>query len=75
MSFSTSKDPNFMYYIDSLGANLKSLRNNVKIQLSQIYRTSSSTLEVKVPCVQQQPNSYDCVFFSIEVDSRYPCKK
>ena len=50
MSFSTSKDRNFIYYIDSLGANLKSLRNNVKIQLSQIYRTSSSTLEVKVSC-------------------------
>ena len=65
MSFSTSKDPNFIYYIDSLGANLKSLRNNVKIQLSQIYITSSSTLEVKVPRVQQQPNSYDCGLFSI----------
>ena len=63
MSFSTSKDPNFICYIDSLGANLKSLGNNVKIQLSQIYRTSSSTLEVKVPRVQQRPNSYDCGLF------------
>ena len=65
MSFSTSKDPNFIYYIDSLGANLKSLRNNIKIHLSQIYRSSSSILEVKVPRVQQQPNSYDCGLFSI----------
>ena len=42
MSFSSYKDENCVYYIDSLGANLKDLRNNVKIQLSQIYRTSST---------------------------------
>ena len=63
MSFSSYKDENCVYYIDSLGANLKDLRNNVKIQLSQIYRTSSSILQVKVPRVQQQPNSYDCGLF------------
>ena len=57
MSFSSYKDENCVYYIDSLGANLKDLRKNVKIQLSQIYRTSSSILQVKVPRVQQQPNS------------------
>ena len=65
MSFSSYKDENCVYYIDSLGANLKDLRNNVKIQLSQIYRTSSSILQVKVPRVQQQPNSYDCGLFAI----------
>ena len=62
-SFST-KGANFIYYIDSLGANLKDLRNNVKIQLSQIYKTSSSILQVKVPRVQQQPNSSDCGLFA-----------
>ena len=62
MSFSSYKDENCVYYIDSLGANLKDLRNNVKIQLSQ---TSSSILQVKVPRVQQQPNSYDCGLFAI----------
>ena len=37
MCFSSSKDEESIYYIDSLGANLKDLKNNVKIQLSQIY--------------------------------------
>ena len=65
MSFSSSKDEESIYYIDSLGANLKDLKNNVKIQLSQIYRTTSAVLQVKIPRVQQQPNSYDCGLFAI----------
>ena len=36
MSFSSSKDEESICYIDSLCANLKDLKNNVKIQLSQI---------------------------------------
>ena len=36
MSFSSSKDGESICYIDSLCANLKDLKNNVKIQLSQI---------------------------------------
>lgn len=64
-SFSTTKDSEFVYYIDSLGANVKDLRNNVKIQLSQIYKSSSTVLQVKIPRVQQQPNSYDCGLFAI----------
>ena len=65
MSFSTTKEAD-VYYIDNLGANLKDLRNNVKIQLSQIYKNDASkALQVKIPRVQQQPNSYDCGLFAI----------
>ena len=36
------------------------------IQLSQIYKNDASkALQVKIPCVQQQPNSYDCGLFAI----------
>ena len=36
MSSSSSKDGDSVYYIDSLCANMKDLKNNVKNQLSQI---------------------------------------
>ena len=36
MSFSSSKDEESIYYIDSSCANLKDLKNNVKIQPPQI---------------------------------------
>ena len=64
MSFATKSDDRSVYYIDSLGVNLKDLKNCVKIQLSQIYK-SSSKLQVKIPRVQQQPNSHDCGLFAI----------
>ena len=36
------------------------------IQLSQIYKNDASqALQVKIPRVQQQPNSYDCGLFAI----------
>ena len=65
MSFSFSKDEESIYYIDSLGANMKDLKNNVKIQLPQIYSTTSAVLQVKIPRVQQHSNSYDCGLFAI----------
>ena len=64
MSFSTKSDDRSVYDIDSLGVNLTDLKNSVKIQLSQIYKSSSKLL-VKIPRVQQQPNSYDCGLFAI----------
>lgn len=63
MSFAT--DANAIFYIDSLSDNLKELKSNIKIQLSQIYRSKSKTLHVKIPRVQQQPNSHDCGLFAI----------
>ena len=66
MSFSTSKDPNFIYYIDSLGANLKSLRsidtnNNLLIFLScrSIYYYSSVLIETVRVKKNQQCNRLD----------------
>ena len=64
MSYSTKSDEKFINYLDSLAANLKDLKNNVKIQLPQIYK-SSVRLQVKIPRVQQQPNSFDCGLFAI----------
>ena len=64
-SLSSSKDEESIYYINSLGANLKDLKDNVKIHLSQIYRTTSAVLQVTILRVQQQPNSYDCGLFAI----------
>ena len=42
-----------------------SLNDSLKIQLAQIYGYGKSKLNVKIPCVQQQHNSYDCGLFAI----------
>ena len=42
-----------------------SLNDSLKIQLAQIYSYGKSKLNVKIPCVQQQHNSYDCGLFAI----------
>ena len=45
---------------------MKNLKNNVKIQLSQVYKNDASkALQVKIPRVQQQPNYYDRGLFAI----------
>ena len=55
-----------IYYLDSLGETIKDIKSNVKIQLSQIYGNPSvKTLNVKIPRLQQQPNSFDCGVFAI----------
>lgn len=65
MSFSNTKD-DYIYYIDSLGADKKDLNSSIKIQLSQIYKNDTAkVLQVKMPRVQQQPNGYDCGLFAI----------
>ena len=63
MSFQS--DPDTVYYIDILGESIKELKNNVQIQLCQIYIKDNKSLSVKVPRVQQQPNSHDCGVFAI----------
>lgn len=65
VSMQQLKEPHYIYYIDSLSDSLKMLKNNVQIQLSQIYTSQNSILQIKVPRVQQQPNSYDCGLFAI----------
>ena len=68
MSFQTLSDPDTVYYIDS--ENMKGLKNNVQIQLCQIYCKdqkfgTQNFVTVKIPRVQQQPNSYDCGIFAL----------
>jgi hypothetical protein len=65
VSMKSIDDLNFIYYLDSLGENLKLLKNNIQIQLSQLYSSEKNNLCVKVPRVQQQPNSNDCGLFAI----------
>ena len=70
MSFQTPLDLDTVYYIDSLNENIKGLKNNVQIQLCQIYCKdqkfgTQNFVKVKIPRVQQQPNSYDCVVFAL----------
>lgn len=65
MSFSNTKD-DYIYYIDSLGADKKDLNSSIKIQLSQIYKNDTAkVVQVKIPRVQQQPNGIDCGLFAI----------
>ena len=61
MSFQTPLDP------DSL---LRIKKNNVQIKLCQIYCKdqkfgTQNFVKVKLPRVQQQPNSYDCGVFAL----------
>ena len=70
MSFQTPLDPDTVYYIDNLSENIKGLKNNVQIQLCQIYCKdqkfgTQNFVTVKIPRVQQQPNSYDCGVFAL----------
>ena len=60
-SFSTEQG--VVYYMDSLGENLKHLKFNIQIQLSQIY--THKNIQVKIPRIHQQPNSHDCGLFAI----------
>ena len=70
MSFQTPLDPDTVYYIDSLSENIKGLKNNVQIQLCQIYCKeqkfgTQNFVTVKIPRVEQEPNSYDCGVFAL----------
>ena len=54
----------------SLSENMKGLKNNVQIQLCQIYCKdqkfgTQNFVTVKIPEIQQQPNSYDCRIFAL----------
>ena len=52
--------------VSYLGTNMKdSLNDSLKIHPAQIYGYGKSKLNVKIPCVQQQHNSYDCGLFAI----------
>ena len=60
-SFSNNKG--CVYYLDSMSEKLKHLKFNIQIQLCQIYNVNN--LSIKLPRIQQQPNSYDCGLFAI----------
>ena len=64
-SLRSEKDSDSVYYLVSLDANSKILKTNIQIQLSQIYSCKLSKLNIKIPRVQQQPNSNDCGLFAI----------
>jgi hypothetical protein len=64
-SIKSIKDEDAVYFLDSLGINIKVLKNNIQIQLSQVYDSTHSKLNVKIPRIQQQPNSFDCGLFAI----------
>ena len=51
-------------YLDSLISD-KSPNNNLLIQMSQIYGKSNKKLNIHIPKVQPQPNSFDCGLFAI----------
>ena len=55
MGFATDANSVYYMYIESFSDNLKELKSNIKIQLSQIYRSKSKTLHVKIPRVYRQP--------------------
>jgi Ulp1 family protease len=64
-SLQSPKEPDTVYYVDSLGDNIKHLKLNIQIQLSQIYHNNQDVINVKVPRCQQQPNGNDCGLFAI----------
>ena len=64
-SIQSAKEPDTVYYVDSLGDNIKHLKFSVQIQLSQIYHNNRDVLNVKIPRCQQQPNGNDCGLFAI----------
>ena len=51
-------------YLDSLISD-KSPNNNLLIQTSQIYGKSNKKLNIHIPKVQPQPNSFNCGLFAI----------